>query len=251
MIHIKNDREIKTMREVGKITSMILTNLIINTNIGDTGLDIDRRAKKLFDSVGVESAFLHLYGFPAHLCISTNEYVLHGIPNSIPFKDGDVIKMDIGSKYKGFNSDMARTFILGKPTNENHLKLIDANKKALDLAISVVKDGVETNEISRQIENFVKTTTFASVDAFGGHGIGVSLHEPPKIFNAIKKDQPNTVLKTNMVICIEPILLLTGTGELIFETGNKWAIKTPDNCIGSHFEDMIAVRKSGYEILTR
>jgi len=247
---IKTLDEILIMKDVCKRTSVILNHLILATKVGTTGLDINSLAKKYFEAFSVESAFLNLYSFPAQLCISVNEYIIHGIPNAVPFKDGDVVKLDIGAKYKGFFSDMARTFIIGKRLKPSHEMLIDANKKALDLAIDVIKDGVETNEISKVIENYAKETEFGSVDSHGGHGIGQNLHEPPKIFNAIRPGQPNVILREGMTICIEPQFTL-GSGELTYQDGNKWMIKTKDGSVGAHFEDVILVLKDGAEVLTR
>lgn len=247
---IKTEEEIQIMREVCKQTSVILNHLIIETKIGDTGIDVNNRAKKYIELFNMESAFFGLYGFPAQLCISKNNYIIHCIPDNVPFKNGDIITYDFGCKYKGFCSDMARSFIVGHAVKESHVKLLKDTKKALELAIATVKDGSTTDDISRAIENFAKENGYGNVEDFGGHGIGEELHQPPHIYNSVRKGQTNVVLRAGMTIAIEPMLIL-GNGKLIFEDGNKWAIKTEDGSVGTHEENTVLVTRDGSEVLTR
>lgn len=247
MIHIKTIEEIEKMREVCKRTKIILNHLIMKTEIGDTGLDINNRAKKLFEDFGVESAFFGLYGFPAQLCVSVNETLIHGIPDSRPFKEGDKITYDFGAKLNGFNSDMARTFILGTPKDERHVKLIKDTQEGLDAGIEQIKEGVAIVEIARAIENIAIKNNYGNIDEFGGHGIGEQLHQEPHVSNSIQKARP-VILIAGMVICLEPMYLL-GSTKLIGD--GKWNLKSEDGSIGCHLEDTVLVLRNGYEILTR
>lgn len=246
---IKTRDQIQRMRAVGRVTAAILNNLIVNTNEGDTGLDINARARKLFDEVGVEPAFLGLYGFPACLCISVNEYIVHGIPNSVPFKTGDVIKYDIGGILDGVCSDLARTFILGEALDPRHDALVEANRKCLDLAILEVRPGNTLRDIAAMIEKCAKVGGYGNVDEFNGHGIGEKLHEPPPVFNSLKYAK-GIVIEEGMVLALEPMFTL-GSGKTDVSKKNKWLIRTADGSVGSHFEDTVLCTRQGPEVLTR
>lgn len=247
MIYIKNKEEIEKMREVCKRTKIILSHLILKTKVGDTGIDINTRAKQLFDDFNMESAFFGLYGFPAQLCISVNENIIHGIPDGIPFKNGDKISYDIGAKLNGFCSDTARTFILGIANDERHNKLISDTQEGLDAGISQIKEGVAVVEIARAIENVALKYKYGNVDEYGGHGIGQELHQDPHIGNSVRRAKP-VILIAGMTIAIEPMFIL-GDTKLVGE--GKWNLKTADGSIGCHLEDTVLVLKNGYEILTR
>lgn len=245
---IKSEEQIQKMRNVCKVTSLILNNLIINTQVGDTGLDVDRRATFLFQSAGVEPAFRGLYGFPAVLCISVNDRIIHCIPDGVPFKSGDVIKYDIGARLDGYCSDMARTFIVGDAIDANHVYLIHQTRQGLDNAIATIQEGSTLLHIAKEIELHAKKSNLGNVEDFHGHGIGENVHEEPAVHNCSKYLTKNVILKEGMVIAIEPMYTL-GSGKLVKE--NPWLIKTVDGSVGSHFEDTVLVLKNGSEVLTR
>ena len=247
MIHIKTKEQIEIMKDVCKRTKILLNNLILKTEVGDTGVDINTRAKKLFEIFDVESAFFGLYGFPAQLCISVNENLVHGIPDSRPFEEGDKITYDIGARLNGFCSDMARTFILGTPKDETHVKLIKDTQEGLDAGIAQIKEGVALVEIARTIENVALKYKYGNIDDYGGHGIGEQVHQDPHVSNSVRKAKP-VILIAGMTIALEPMYMLGGT-KLIGD--GKWNIKSEDGSIGCHLEDCILVKKDGYEILTR
>lgn len=247
---IKNEEEIRIMRNVGKLTSAVLSKLIIETEVGMTGNYINERAGKLFKAVGIEPAFLGLYGFPAVLCISINENIIHGLPDDVPFKNGDVIKYDIGARLNGYCSDTARTFIVGKGSEE-HSRIIWATKEALDRGIKVIREGATMVDIATAIEGYAKEKGYGNVEDFHGHGIGTDVHELPPVHNAVRyAEQRNIVLKEGMVLALEPMFTL-GSGKLVKDKKNPWRITSEEGVIGAHFEDTVLVLKNGYEILTR
>jgi methionyl aminopeptidase len=245
---IKTTDEIQKLRNVCKVTTLVLNKLIRDTRVSDTGLEINNRAVKLFSDMGIESAFLGYRGFPATICISKNEYIIHGIPDNKPFEDGDVIKYDIGGKLEGYYSDMARTFILGQAKSKEHEGLVKHTRDVLDNTIRRIREGITLKNIAEEIETYATILGLGNITAYGGHGIGAALHEPPPINNSVSQVRENIVLKEGMVIAVEPLFTL-GTGETIKE--DKWAVKTADGSIGAHFEDVILVLKNGNEILTR
>ena len=245
MIHIKTQKEILIMRDVCKRTSIILNHLILSTKVGMTGLDINILTKEYFKLFNVESAFLNLYSFPAQLCISVNENLIHGIPDSRPFEEGDKITYDIGAKLNGFYSDMARTFILGTTKNEKYAKLIRDTQEGLDAGIAVIKEGVAIVEIARAIENVAIKNSYGLIEDYGGHGIGEQVHQEPHISNSVAKARP-VILIAGMTICLEPMYML-GSTKLVSD--GKWNLKSEDGSIGCHLEDCILVKKDGYEVL--
>ena len=246
---IKTSGEIRGLRDVCKITSTILNNLILHTQVGDTGLDIDKRAKKLFEEVGVEPAFLGLYGFPASLCISVNEYIVHGIPDGRKFQEGDIIKYDIGGRLDGVCSDMARTFILGKAKSDAHVKLVDDTRRCLELAAAQVVAGNTLRDIARAIEEYAVANGYGNVDDFHGHGIGRNVHEPPPVHNSLRY-ATDIVIEVGMALAIEPMYTL-GSGKVEVNAKNQWLIKSADNVMTAHFENVVLCTSDGPEILTR
>ena len=250
MALIKTPDEIQKMKNVCAITSLILKKLIRDTRIGDTGLDINNRAVKLFNELGVDTLFYGYHGFPALLCISINDSVIHGIPNGEPFNDGDIIKYDIGARLDGYCSDMARTFILGHPRSNYQAELVTHTRKAIDNAISRVRDGVTLKNIAEEIETYAANHQLGNVGQFHGHGIGAELHEFPAIHNCSRNVQENIILKEGMIFTIEPMFTL-GSSNIIKD--NNWTVRTVDGSMAAHFEEVILVskNKNGHEVLTK
>lgn len=246
---IKTADEIQKMRDVAHVTAFVLDRLIKGTKIGDTGYDINQRAHLYFKEAGVESAFYGLYDFPGQLCVSVNESLIHGIPDSRPFKSGDVIKYDIGARWRGYCSDMARTFILGRPKAESHVLLLVDTLAGLDAGIEAIVPGATLRDIGRAVEKVAAQRGYGNVTSFHGHGIGQNVHEEPAVHNCVEFAKP-IALKPGMVLALEPMFVL-GSPELQLEKNNKWLIKSVDNAIGAHFEDTVLVTAKGHEILTR
>jgi methionyl aminopeptidase len=249
MALIKTATEIKKMRAVCKVTALILSRLIANTEVGMTGIQIDAMTRKFFDDAGVEPCFYGLYGFPAVLCVSINKQLIHGIPDGRHFKSGDVIRYDIGARLDGFCSDMARTFVLGSPADERHQKVIDATQRGLDAGIAAVRDGATLVDVAVAIDTVAKVGGYGNVTAFHGHGIGRQVHEDPAVHNSRAYAKP-IVLRAGMTLALEPMFTI-GSGDVIVDPKNRWDVRAVDGSIGAHIEDTILVTVDGSEILTR
>jgi len=247
---IKTPDQIKKMRDVCKVTSLILSNLILQTRIGDTGFDVNKRAMDLFVAAGVEPAFKGLYGFPAVMCISVNESLIHGIPDTRPFEDGDVVKYDIGARLDGFCSDMARTFVVGMPNDSRILELIADTRYALDCGIAAIRPGATLWDVAVAIETVASVRGYGNLIDFHGHGIGESVHEEPAVHNATRYAK-HVLLKPGMTLALEPMFTL-GSSEVLRDPTNPWMVRAVDGSLGAHFEDTVLVLPDGQaEVLTR
>lgn len=244
---IKTDEEIKKIRNVCKVTAFILKTLIRETRVGDTGLEINNRACHLFDEAGIETLFHGYQGFPAAMCISINDGVIHGIPNNDKLKNGDVVKFDIGGKLEGYCSDLARSFILGVTKDIRHEQLLYHTRKSLDNVIHLIREGKTLKDIAEEIETYARIHGLGNVTSFGGHGVGQELHEKPHVDNCVSNVKENIILKEGMVLAIEPLYTL-GTGNVNKEHG--WNVKTVDGSIGCHFEDCVLIKKDKCQVLT-
>jgi len=256
MIPIKTNEEIKIMRQAGKRLAHILQLLVKSVRPGISTLELDRLAEKLILESGAEPAFKNYQpdtasgrsGYPATLCVSINQEVVHGIPRADRIlKEGDIIGLDCGLKLNGYYSDMAVTIGVGKikPADQ---KLIDVTKKSLSLGIKKIKNGVHLGDVSAAIQRYVEKNSFSVVRNLSGHGIGKKLHEEPSILNF---GQPATgpILKAGMTLAIEP-MVNAGTWK-ITTASDGWTIITADGQNSAHFEHTILVTKKGAEILTR
>ncbi|PIY96340.1 MAG: type I methionyl aminopeptidase [Candidatus Kerfeldbacteria bacterium CG_4_10_14_0_8_um_filter_42_10] len=254
MITIKNSREIEIMREGGRILATVLKKVVKAAKPGISTKELDLLAEKLIRQLGGEPAFLgyqsHFEGdpYPASICTSVNEEVVHTIPSANRIlKKGDIIGIDAGVRYKGFCTDMARTVGIGGIYSEKE-KLIQVTKKALSLGIKKVKAGRHTGDIGAAIQKYVEQQGFSVVTQLVGHGIGKNVHEEPRIPN-FGEPHTGTELKEGMTIAIEPMVNIGGSEVKTASDG--WKIVTNDNSLSAHFEDTVAVTKKGFEILTQ
>ncbi len=245
MISLKSDREIELMRHAGYIN--YLTHLEVAKNIkpGISTKALNDIAYKFILAHDCTPSFLNFEGYPASICVSVNDEVVHGIPSKRKIKEGDVVSIDIGVCYKGYHSDSANTYIVGSASKEIE-DLVENTKKSLYEGLSVIKDGVKISEIGKKIENFAKIHHLGVVRELVGHGVGTSVHEDPDVPNYYTND--NTRLKSGMVIAVEPMLNL-GTRHIYMED-DEWTIRTDDGLPSAHFEHTVLVTKEGYVILT-
>jgi len=246
MINLKTSEQIKTTAEGGKILSFVIKELEKMTKPGITTMELNRAAEALILSKGAEPAFKGYEGFPYALCISVNENVVHGFPSNYVLKDGDLVKLDLGVLYKGFNTDMALTVAVGSIPYEVK-RLMNVTKKALRLGIKKAKIGNTTGDIGNTIQRFVEDQGFAVVKDLCGHGIGISVHEDPKVLNFGKRGSGEKLVE-GMIICIEPIVSM-GDSRLR-ESDDGYGYATRDNSLSAHFEHTIAITQSGPQILT-
>jgi methionyl aminopeptidase len=245
---IKTSEEVQKLRNVCKATALVLKKLIRDTHIGDTGLEINNRAIHLFKDMNIEPVFHGYQGFPAMMCISKNDGIIHGIPDGEPFQNGDVIKYDIGGRLDGYCADTARTFILGNIRDKKHEELVKHTRKAVDNTIHRIREGFTLKNIAEEIETYAEIHGLGNVTAYAGHGIGTELHELPTIQFCSTKVIENIILKEGMVFTIEPMFTL-GSGNI--RQSGHWNVKTEDGSIAAHIEEVILVKKYGNEILTK
>lgn len=245
MISIKSKREIELMREAGKYNSLVMNEIAKNIKVGVTTKKLDDIAYKTIKKFGCEPSCLGYEGFPASVCISVNNEVVHGIPGKRIIKNGDIVSVDLVVSYKGYHADATRTYIVGNVPKEVS-DLVENTKKAFYEGVKVIKSGIRVRDISRAIESFAHEHNLGVVEELVGHGIGSDMHEEPDIPNF--DDGSMIRLKTGMVIAIEPMLTL-GSKEVYLDD-NDWTVKTLDGKPSAHYENTVLITDDGYEILT-
>lgn len=246
MITIKSEREIELMREAGKMVSMTHQYLKNFIKPGITTKELDRLAEEYICKMGGVPTCKGYEGFPATLCTSVNDTVVHGIPDNYKLKDGDIITIDMVIGYKGYQGDAAWTYSVGE-INDDKKYLMEHTEKALYEGVKQVKPGNRIGDISNAVEEYANKHHLGVVKELCGHGIGREMHEDPEVPNyGAKGTGPK--LREGMVICIEPMLNL-GTAD-IYMLDDEWTIKTDDGKPAAHYEHTILVTKDGYEILT-
>lgn len=254
MISIKTKEEIAILREGGKRHAYILNELASMVRPGLSTLELENRARQLIAEGGDKSAFLGYkpYGakrpFPATICVSINDEVVHGIPNENEkiLKEGDIVSIDLGLVHKGMITDAAVTVPVGKISSEL-VKLIENTKQALNAGIKAVKDGCKTGDIGQAIAKYAYANNYGLVEELSGHGVGYSVHEDPYVPNFGSKGEGDT-LRSGVVIAIEPMFNI-GTKN-IFLDKDGYTFKTRDGKPSCHFEHTVVVTKSGAEVVT-
>ncbi|MGB3766174.1 MAG: type I methionyl aminopeptidase [Phormidesmis sp.] len=247
-IELKSESEIETMRAAAKIVATVLKEISEMTEAGMTTADLDDHAEKRIREMGATPSFKGYHGFPASICASVNNEVVHGIPRRRKvIKTGDVVKIDTGAYYEGFHGDSCITIAVGKVKPQAQ-KLIEAAEEALYAGIEQVRAGNTLLDIAGAIEDSVKANNFSVVEDFTGHGVGRNLHEEPAVFNFRTKDVPDVTLKSGMTLAIEPIL---NEGSKLTRTlSDRWTVVTLDRALSAQWEHTVLVTDSGYEILT-
>jgi methionyl aminopeptidase len=250
-IIVKDDSEIAIMREAGRIVGLGLKLLQESVRPGISTGELDAIFEKHVRASGAIPTFKGYRGFPASLCVSINQEVVHGIPsNKRILKDGDIVSLDAGATYKGFVGDSAVTVGVGKISAKAQ-KLIDACRESLEAAIQVVGPGAKLSSIGRTVQEYAESRGYAVVKKYVGHGIGQDLHEEPQVPNFISGDVSRweVILKPGYVLAIEP-MLNEGTDD-VKTLSDDWTVVTKDGRLSAHFEHTIAVTKTGREVLTR
>ena len=246
MINIKTQEEIEIIAEGGKILATTLKELAKMVKPGITTSELDRAAEALILSAGAKPAFKGYVGFPYALCASVNENIVHGFPSNYVLKEGDLLKLDLGVLYKGFNTDSAITVAVGGISFEAK-RLINVTKKSLRLGVKKAKIGNTIGDIGNTIQRFVEDQGFGVIRDLCGHGIGKTVHEDPKVPNFGKR-QSGEKLVEGMVICIEP--MVTMGDYKLRQSDDGYGYATHDNSLSAHFEHTIAITKLGPKILT-
>lgn len=247
MISIKSEREIELMRHAGHINFLAHEEIKKHLKPGVKTEELDKIAYDFILKNDCTPSCLGYEGFPKSICVSINDEVVHGIPGKRKIKNGDIVSIDFCVRYKGYESDSARTYIIGDVPSEVR-DLVENTQKALYIGLSKVKSGAKIGDISHAIETFAHEHGLSVVEDLVGHGIGTEMHEDPDVPNYGESGTGKT-LKTGMTIAIEPMLTL-GKKEVCLTDQDDWVIVTEDESPSAHFEHTVLVTIDGYEILT-
>jgi len=247
MVNIYSEKEIEIMREGGKILAKILKALNKKVKPGITTAYLNKVAEDLIFSFGAQPSFRGFNDYPAALCTSVNEEIVHAVPNKRVLKNGDILTLDLGIRYKGFCTDAAITVPIGKIDSKTK-KLIDVTKKSLEIAIKQCKSGKRLGDIGWAIQSYVEKNGFSVIRELVGHGVGKAVHEDPQILNYGTKGG-GTELKQGMVLALEPMVTM---GNWRIKRGeDRFSYKMLDNSLCAHFEHTVVITKKGPKILTK
>jgi methionyl aminopeptidase len=247
MIQLKSPREIEKMRTAGKIVAEVLDLISENIRPGITTKALDKLAADHFRKNDARSAFLGYQGFPANICVSIDDEVVHGIPGNRKLTEGQLVSVDVGAFVEGYCGDSARTFAVGGPSEENK-KLMEVTQQALFRGIEKCRVGNRLGDLSSAIQRYAEENGFSVVRDLVGHGIGRKMHEEPQVPNYGKPDT-GIEFKEGLVLAIEP-MINAGRYEIrILPDG--WTIVTADGSRSAHFEHTVAITSNGPEILTK
>lgn len=246
MITIKSDEELKIMREAGRIVAEVMQILVKEVKPGVVVKDLDKIVRKEYTRRGVTPTFLGYHGYPATVCVSVNEELVHGIPGDRVIQAGDVVSIDLGATYKGFVGDHAVTITVGEVAPEVQ-RLVDVARESLNRGISVAKPGVRLGVISNTIGEYIESEGFGVVREYVGHGVGREMHEDPQVPNYGPADK-GPVLRKGMVLALEPMVTMGDWRTKKHADG--WTVSTLDGSLCAHVEHTIAITDAGAEILT-
>ena len=247
MFVIKNDEQIALMKVAGRITAEALEVARELVRPGISTKEIDTKIRRHIEKSGATPSFLGYGGFPGSACISINEQVIHGIPSEkIILKEGDIVKIDVGARYRGYNGDSARTFPVGKVSDEA-LRLISVTEMSFHEAMKAARPGNRVGDIGFAVENFVISNGFSVVRDFVGHGVGKDLHEEPEIPNFGRAGR-GARLYPGMTLAIEPMVNAGDFKVRVLKDG--WTVVTSDGALSAHYENSILITDSDPVILT-
>jgi methionyl aminopeptidase len=247
VIILKSPEEIAKMRRAGRIVAATIDAVTAAVRPGLTTGNLDEVAEKTILDEGATPSFKGYRGFPASICASVNEEVVHGIPGARTLKEGDILSLDFGAIWEGYHADSAVSVFVGEPRSAEAEKLVRVTEEALDAGISQVRAGNRLSDISNAVQHVVEGAGFAVVREYVGHGVGRNLHEDPQIPNYGPPGR-GPELKPGLVVAIEPMVNLGGWETRVLADG--WTVVTADGSLSAHFEHTIAVTDEGPEVLT-
>jgi methionine aminopeptidase, type I len=246
VIIAKSAAEIEVMREAGRITARALDAVSSAVRPGATTADLDAIAEDVIVKAGARPAFKGYHGFPATLCTSVNDQVVHGIPGGRVLKEGEIVSVDCGAIVDGYYGDSARTFPVGHVSAEAN-RLMDVTKRSLEAGIARCRPGMRLYDVSAAVQDVAEAAGFSVVREYVGHGIGRSMHEDPQVPNYGKAGTGPT-LRTGMVLAIEPMINAGAADVRSLDDG--WTVVTLDGAMSAHFEHTVAVTEDGPLVLT-
>ena len=246
-IIIKNSEQLLLMRKAGKITAEALLVAREAVRDGVSTYEVDKKVRAFIERCGATPSFLGYGGFPGSACISINNQVIHGIPSrDVIIRDGDIVKVDVGARYRGYNGDSARTFPVGRVSDEA-LRLISVTEQSFYEAMKVAKAGNRLGDIGHAVESFVISNGFSVVKDYVGHGLGKDLHEDPQVPNYGNPGRGPRLI-SGMTLAIEPMV---NQGSLEVKTlKDGWTVVTLDGSLSAHYENSIAITEGDPIILT-
>lgn len=248
MIEIKTPAEIESMRRASRVVAEVLQELKPRVKPGVTTAELDKFAERRVRELGAVPAFLGYRGYPATLCVSINEEIVHGIPSpKRVIREGDIVSLDMGAVLEGFYGDAALTVAAGGISPEAR-RLMEVTSRSLDAALAAVKAGARLGDVSHAVEKYAVENGMSVVKEFTGHGIGRKLHEEPSIPN-FGRAGTGPVLKAGMTLAIEPMLCL-GRAEVVVKN-DGWTAVSADGSLAAHYEHTVAVTEDGFDILSR
>jgi len=247
MVNTKSLREIELMKDSAKILIEVFAELKNLIKPGVTTLYLDEVASRIITENRAKAAFLGYNGYPATVCASVNEELIHGIPKKRILKNGDIVSIDVGAVYKGYYSDAARTYSVGE-ISDAATKLIEVTRESFYEGMKFAKPGSHLGDICSTIGEYVNSFDFNVPLEYTGHGIGSSLHEEPAIPNYGIKGT-GVVLKPGMVLAIEPMVMMGSAQTMVL--ADSWTVVTKDKSWCAHYENTVLITEEGYEILTK
>ncbi|MCB0974963.1 MAG: type I methionyl aminopeptidase [Actinobacteria bacterium] len=247
MIVAKNNEQIALMRRAGIVVAEMHERVREFARPGVTTLDLDAVARKVLADNGAESNFLGYHGFPAVICTSPNDMIVHGIPDATRLEEGDIISVDAGAIIQGWHADAARTFGIGEVTKEAQ-RLMDVTEESLNAGIAEIVEGNRLGDLGAAVQQVAEGAGYSVVREYVGHGIGTAMHEDPQIPNYGRRGK-GMRMRLGHVYAVEPMVNAGSAGTKVLADG--WSVVTADGRLSAHFEDTIAVTDDGPQVLTR
>ncbi len=245
-INYRSADEIDKLRKANQIVVAAHKRLEEILQPGISSLELDREAEQVIRDLGGKPSFKGYRGFPNTLCVALNDQVVHGIPNKVKLKEGDIIGLDLGAEYEGYFGDAARTMPIGE-ISAAAADLLETTESALMKGIEQIRPGGRLSDISHAIQSYAESKGYSVVTAFVGHGIGTQPHEEPQVPNFGPPGR-GPVLREGMVLAIEPMVNIGSPKVEVLD--DKWTVRTIDGELSAHFEHSVAVLKDGYSILS-
>ena len=246
MITLKSEREIELMRRAGKITAAARALAGEMVKPGVTTQEIDKAVYRFIRSQGAEPSFLNYNGYPASVCVSVNDEVIHGIPGKRVLREGDIVSVDVGAYIGGFHGDCAATYACGKISDEAQ-KLIDVTRQSFYEGIKFAREGNRLSDVSHAIQEYVEANGFSVVREYVGHGIGRNMHESPEVPNFGLSGHGPKLLR-GMTLAVEP--MVNAGAAAIRQMPDGWTVKTRDGKYAAHYENTILITAGEPELLT-
>ena len=247
MIILKSSREIELMRQAGKITAAARALAGAMVAPGVTTQEIDRAVQRFIKSKGAVPSFLGFHGYPASVCISVNDEVIHGIPGKRALREGDIVSIDVGAYKDGYHGDCAGTYPCGRISEEAR-RLIDVTRQSFFEGLKYAREGYRLPDLSGAVQRYVEANGFSVVREYVGHGIGTQMHEAPEVPNYVEPKAGRPRFLRGMTIALEPMVNAGRAGVVVLPDG--WTVKTADGKLSAHYENSILITDGEPELLT-